>query len=56
MDIHERARELVRQSRGKLNMTEAYRELARRAQVARRNKREQAQRKESQLYWWGATP
>lgn len=35
-DIHARARDLVRQSRGVLNIEAAYRELNRRSQEARR--------------------
>ena len=53
MDIHQRAEELVRASRGKMNKAEAYRELARRAAVSRRAKRERIRMKEPQLYWWG---
>lgn len=38
MDIHVRAAELVRQSRGALSITEAYKELSRRAHRSRRYK------------------
>ncbi len=35
-DIHTRAADLVRESRGRLNLREAYQELARRATTSRR--------------------
>lgn len=53
MDIHKRAEELVRASRGKLNKAEAYRELSRRGLAARRNRKAKESAKAPQHYWWG---
>lgn len=39
MTIHQRAEQLVRESRGQLNISDAYRELARRAQVVKAAKK-----------------
>lgn len=63
MDIHRRADELVRESRGRVTHQEALRELARRGHEARRRKtvgvlhptsddRQAFSAVESPRYWW----
>ena len=42
-DIHARAEQLVRESRGKLTKADAYRELSRRGRCARQAKKAKAQ-------------
>lgn len=50
-DIHTRAAQLVRESRGRLNLREAYAELSRRSHLARLVRKTQAMPKPTVHAW-----
>lgn len=52
MDIHQRAEQLARESRGRLTVSEARRELGRRGARARHAKKPKNAPTKPVVYWW----